>query len=325
MQLLHAYARDPGFRPEAVEKAQSIAPMLTGQLAGNAGAAYTRAAQALMVGNDPRFQMLPSDSDLAHVNPQDLPALLKQPLAGQADVVMVGDVSVADAIKATQDTFGGGAAAKRPSPATAHVTIAASGGAPLVVEHTGRPDQAFYGEYFPLPDYFADPKTSVTANVAAAIISSRLVDTVREQLGITYSPQVQAITADDLPGEGYLGITLETPPANFAKFHSLMAEQISQLAAKPVSADELARAKQPLIETERKQRETNAFWLARLELLARDPRAKSETVEAEQRMSAVTAADVQQLMARFASRREPAVVIARAKGLATPAAAASTK
>ena len=102
MEMLAAYARDPGFRPEAVEKAKSIAPMIGGQIEGNAGAVYFRGAQALTVGNDRRFETLPSTSDLTKVTATDLPALLKQPLGGQADVVMVGDVSVDDAIKATQ-------------------------------------------------------------------------------------------------------------------------------------------------------------------------------------------------------------------------------
>ena len=112
MQLLTAYARDPGFRPEAVEKAKSFAPMFSGQLETNAGAVYTRAAQALTVGNDRRFQMLPTSSDLTHVDATDLPQMLKTPLSGQADVVIVGDVTVAQAIKATQSTFAAGPARK---------------------------------------------------------------------------------------------------------------------------------------------------------------------------------------------------------------------
>ena len=43
MEMLAAYARDPGFRPEAVEKAKSIAPMIGGQIEANAGAVYSAA------------------------------------------------------------------------------------------------------------------------------------------------------------------------------------------------------------------------------------------------------------------------------------------
>ena len=87
MQLLAAYARDPGFRPEAVEKAKSFAPMFSGQLETNAGAVYFRGTQALTVGKDRRFEALPSSADLTHVEATDLPRMLKEPLSGQADVV----------------------------------------------------------------------------------------------------------------------------------------------------------------------------------------------------------------------------------------------
>jgi len=313
MQLLDAYARDPGFRPEAYEKAKSVAPTVAGQIAGNPAATYLRGAQALMVGNDPRFTVLPSDAALASAAPGDLQALLSRPLASDAEVVMVGDVTVDQAIKAVQPTFGAGPGGPRIPVVTPHVTVPSGRASPYVFEHSGRADQAFYGEYFRLPDYFADPKASAVADVASAIISSRLVDTVREQLGITYSPQVQALTAVDLPGEGYLGVTLETPPMNFPKFHSLLGGQLSDLAAKPVSTDELTRAKQPLIETERKKRETNAFWLDKLAQIARDPRIESEALSSIDRLSAVSAADVQAFIAKYAAAQKPTVVIARAK------------
>jgi zinc protease len=311
--LLDAYARDPGFRTEASEKAKSVAPMLKGQLAANPAAVYSRATQALMTGSDPRFASLPSDADLASVGKQDLAMLLKQPLGGQADVVMVGDVSIDDAVKATQATFAAAPANAPQAPAQVHVTLPDGREAPFVFEHSGRSDQAFYGEFFRLPDYFADPATAEAADVAAAIISSRLTDTVREQLGLTYSPQVRALTAVDLPGEAYLEVALETPPANFEKFRTILADQLKDLAAMPVSADELARAKEPLIATERKRRETNAFWLGKLTQLARDPRIESETVGKIERMAAVTAADVQKLVARYAAGRMPVTIIARAK------------
>lgn len=121
------------------------------------------------------------------------------------------------------------------------------------------------------------------------------------------------MSAIDLPGEAYLGVTLETPPANFGKFHDLLTAQLKDLAAKPVSADELARAKQPLIETERKKRETNAFWLAKLAQVARDPRVEQEALGKLGRMEGVTPADVQTLIAKYAAGRIPVTIIARSK------------
>ena len=322
MQLLAAYARDPGFRPEAFEKAKAAGPMLGGQIDANAAAVYARGVQGLMVGNDPRFQQLPNWADLTDTAPTDLAALVKEPLKGQADVVMVGDVTLADAIKATEATFAAGDAPAAPKPITASVSLPANA-APFLFLHKGRADQAFYGEYFPLPDYFADPKTSAIATVAAAILQTRLIDTVREKLGITYSPQVSANTSDELQGAGFLAATIETPQENFGAFHALLSGQLKDLAASPVGADELERAKQPLIEGFRKKQETNAYWLGKLSELTREPRMKSQMLQELGRISSVTAADVKAFAARYMASRQPLIAISKAAP-GTQAAAGSS-
>jgi zinc protease len=310
MQLLAAYTRDPGFRAEAVDKARSFGPMLGGQIEANAGAVFTRGAQALMVGNDPRFRVLPNFKDVLSVNSGDLTALLRQQLGTRPDVIMVGDVTVADAIRATEATFASGAAldAARAAPATVRVQPRAE---PAVFPHRGRADQAFYGEYFLLPDYFADPKTANAADVAASVLQARLVDTVREKLGMTYSPKVDAAASLELQGQGYLSAGIETPPANFAAFHGLLAEQIKDLAANPVSADELARARQPLIEGQRKKLENNGYWLAKLAQVTREPRVRDQVLGEVAAISAVTAADVQAVIAKFVAGKQPIVAIAQ--------------
>jgi zinc protease len=324
MQLLAAYKRDPGFRPEAVEKAKSFAPMFSGQIDGNAGAVYMRGAQALTVGNDRRFTMLPNSSDLAQVDAADLAALLREPLRDRADVVIVGDVTVPDAIRATEATFASGPARKAGESKAPQVMMAEAK-VPAVFEHKGRADQAFYGEYFVMPDYFADPKTSDVADVTASILSARLVDTVREKLGMTYSPMVNADASVELKGEGYFTAAIETPPANFGAFHALLADQLRDLAAKPASADELGRAKQPLIETRRKSLETNDYWLGKLTQMTREPRVRSQVLGQIDNIQAVTAADVQAFAQKYVAGHEPLIAIAKAAGKAKAATAAGTQ
>lgn len=321
MQTLAAYARDPGFRPEAFDKVKSIGPMISGQIETNAGAVYSRGSQALLVGKDPRFRILPSSEDLARIAASDLPGLFKSPLSGQADVVVVGDVSLDDAIKATQETFASGPSEKRAALEEAKVTMTAPNGAPFVFEHKGRADQAFYGEYYRLPDYFADPKTSAAAKVAAAILETRLVDTIREKLGMTYSPMVAAESSLDLQGEGYFGAAIETPPTNFSSFHTLLAGEMVDIAKKPVEADELARAKKPIVEGLRKKLETNSYWIGKLTDLMRDPRIESQMLSQIDDISAVSAADVQAMASKFLVGQKPLVAISKSSTAQTASAA----
>ncbi|HEV2596506.1 MAG TPA: insulinase family protein [Sphingomicrobium sp.] len=319
MQLLAAYSRDPGFRPEAFEKAKSLAPMLAGQLSSNAGAVYARGTQALMVGNDPRYLVLPTATDLQKLDASDLPRLLRQALAGHADVVIVGDVTPEDAIRTTAATFGAGSGAKPDALIPARVSITSRAGKPFVFEHKGRADQAVYGEYFPLPDYFADPRTSTVAQVAAAILRARLNDTVREKLGLTYTPMVGASASLELQGEGYFTAAIETPPANFDSFRDLLASQIRDLATKPASVDELSRAKQPLMAAQRRNLETNGYWLGKLSELTREPRVREQALEQLSMLSTVSLDDVQAFAAKFLAGRPPIVAIAKVG--ASPASA----
>ncbi|MBU6268595.1 MAG: insulinase family protein [Sphingomonadales bacterium] len=313
MQLLAALARDPGFRPELADKLKAVAPMMAGQIGANAGAVFRREVARLSVGGDARFGMVPDDADLAATRPEDLPALLAPALSGSADVVMVGDVTVDAAIAAMQATLGAGTMAVRaPAPA---VTVAMTPGRtePFVVTHAGRADQAYYGVYWALPDFFADPKTAHVADVAAAVLSARLVDTVREKLGMTYSPQTDAHASVDLSGWDFLGVAIETPEANFAAFRAALDAQIADLAAKPVSADELDRARGPLVAARLKDFESNAFWIARLPLVQRDPRVAAPVLDEAEALKAVTAADVQTLARRWLAGKVPVTVVAKAK------------
>jgi zinc protease len=313
MQLLAAYARDPGFRPEMGSKIAAIGPMMSGQIDANAGAVFWRAVQKALTGADGRLSYTPSAEDISATSGEDLPQLLHGPLGQPADVTVVGDVTVEDAIRLTAATFAAGPAVPRPTPASFRVTMPATTAEPLVVTHGGRADQAFYGAFWQMPDYFADPKTSYAADVAAAILQTRLIDTVREKLGITYSPNVQAYSAPDLPGYGYFAAILETPQGNFETFRALLADQLHQLANQPVGSDELQRAKKPLIEAATKDLENDGWWTGNLSLMLRDPRMKQPILTRAASIEAVSAADVQTLLTRFVTNRQPLTVIAKAK------------
>ena len=322
MQLLAAYARDPGFRPEMASKIAAVGPMISGQVDANAGAVFWRAQQRLLTGADGRLTYIPTPEDIAATRPDDLPELLRSVLSGPADVTIVGDIGVEDAIRATATTFGSGPAAPRSGPAAFRITMPEGRTEPLVVTHGGRADQAFFGQVWQIPDFFADPKAAYAADVAAALLQTRLIDTVREKLGLTYSPSVQSVESMELPGLGYFGGMLETPPANFETFRTLLADQLRQLASEPIGKDELERAKRPMIEASMKDLESNGWWTGSLSAFLRDPRMKAPMLDRAANIAAVTPADVQALLKRFVSDKTPLTVIAKAKPPATAQAAA---
>jgi zinc protease len=130
---------------------------------------------------------------------------------------------------------------------------------------------------------------------------------------MTYSPMTEAVASVQLGGLGYLGTVLETPPANFPTFRMLLAGELKDLAAKPVSADELDRARRPLVVGRAKDMEGNAFWSTWLPMVLRDPRVRANVLDTGAGWSAVSAEDVRALFARLAADPTPLTVISRAR------------
>ncbi len=313
LQVLAAHARDPGFRPEVGEKLLALG---YSQVAPEAqpGAVHAREVAHVMTGGDARLGLPPSAADVRATRVGDLPALLKPALAGAADIVIVGDVTEAAAIAAVQATFGSGDERPRPPRAVLQVEPVAGGGAPRVIHHRGRADQAVLGWAWAMPDHWTDPALSYTARVAASLLRARLADTARAQMGITYSPQAAAFASLDVPGSGRFAVSIETPPEKFDAVRELLRAQLRELADQPVSADELQRALQPRMESLLKEPESPWYWVNWLARIQADPRMKDAMRDEVAGMRAVTAAGVQAYFRDHIAARPPVEVVARAAG-----------
>jgi zinc protease len=324
LQLLAAYVRDPGFRPEMGEKLAGAAPMLANQFETLPGLVYTRELIRVMNNGEPRLGSIPSAADIAATRADEMPAVLRPALAGATDVVIVGDVSADAAIAAVQSTFGAGPSRPRAERTSLTRVPPNDGGTLRMATHRGRADQAMLGWHWTMPDQWADPALSYTGRVAAAILQTRLIDTVREKLGITYSPSAGGGGSIDIPGMGSFSAQIETPPEKFDAFREVLRAQLKELAARPVSADELQRARQPMVEGTRKAPEHNGHWAFWLPRILDEPRMKGAMLGEGPGLEAVTAEQVQAYFRDHIVGRPPIEVVARA-GDAGSQAAASAK
>lgn len=319
LQVLAAYARDPGFRPEMAEKLTALAPMVSSQFETLPALVYLRELGNVMNGGDARLGSVPSAADIAATRAEELPAVLRGPLGGAPDVVIVGDVSVDDAIAAVQATFGAGAERPRADRVSLKATPPADGGKPRVAYHRGRADQAMFGWHWAMPDHWANPALSNTGRVAAAVLQARLVQTAREKLGITYSPNANGGGSLDVPGQGAFGVQIETPPDKFDALRELLRAQLRELGERPISADELQRARQPLVDRAIKASENNGHWVYWLPRILGEPRMKGAMLGETAAMQAVTAEQVQAFFRDSVATRPPIEVVARAPDAAAPA------
>lgn len=303
LQLLAAYVADPGFRPEAVERARVALANALPQIAASATGVAQRDVPALLRSGDERWRALPSADALAASKGEDARALLGPALASRPDVTIVGDVTVEQAVAAVAATFG--ALPPRPAPPVPAATgVAFPGGVvqPVVIHHGGRADQAIALQAWPTNGFYASPADASALVVAANLIKTRLFDQLREIDGATYSPSVGANSSDVIDGYGFVAAQVELPPARMAAFRTRLAAIVADLAARPVSGDELERARRPLVEERLRDRQTNAYWIQALPRAEREDRRLAAIRDRAEQVQRVTADDVRRVVDRYLSK-----------------------
>jgi zinc protease len=215
---------------------------------------------------------------------------------GPIEVVIVGDVSLDEAITQTARTFG--ALPARPPalevPAERRdVRFAEPTREPVVRTHKGRADQAYAFTAWPTADFPSDPQRARTVRLLEQVLQLRLTHELREGQALTYSPQTDYEAAWAWPGYGYVGVAVEAPPDKLAAFDTAVERIVADLQAQPVSADELERARAPRIEQIRKAQATNEYWLSVLAQGHADPRRLEAIRTSVTGLERVTAADIQ--------------------------------
>ncbi|WP_448954750.1 M16 family metallopeptidase [Labrys neptuniae] len=273
LQIFTAYAADPAWRPEVFERVRQLYLANLPQYEATPSVVVGRDFQGLVHSGDPRWTF-PDRAQLLAAQPEDFSALFAPILAdGAIDVTVVGDVDVEEAIRRTAATFGALPARPDPAPAGADsAAFPAPTAQPVLRTHSGRVDNAAAVVALPIGDMLSDIPRAFTADLTGQIFKNRLIDEFRIAEGATYSPQADTVLSASMPGYGYAYAFVETPPAKVDAFYRLVDKIAADLATTPVSADELARAREPLVEGVKHQREGNEYWLQNLRHTQTDPR-----------------------------------------------------
>jgi zinc protease len=295
LQLLAAYVSEPGWRPEAFERARaSFGPEVVKLIASPTGVMQLE-LPALLHNGDPRW-LQPNFNDLTAAKPDDLKAVIAGPLSqGPIELAIVGDITLERAIQAVGATFGAlpprPPAAPIPAQATA-VRFPPALAKPLVVHHRGRQDQALAVIAWPTLDNVADPQKVRNVRVLEQIIQLRLFDQLRVADGAAYEAQTGLDASEIFPGYGDVYAFAEVPPVKTDLFFDVVGKITADLRAHEVSADELERGRRPRVELFTQNQQNNAYWLGALS------NAQSEAVKLDlirstiPDLKAVTAAGV---------------------------------
>jgi zinc protease len=294
LQILAAYAVDPGFRPQAFGRVQTYAMTLHDQMEATPNGVAGRDLNRLMHNDDQRWAF-PTKQTIASTKADDLKTLLGPHLAdGPVEVIVVGDTTVDQAIAAVASTFG--ALPKRteapPPAAERKVSFPAPTPQPINETHKGRADQAYAVAAWPTTDLFADVRGARTIRVLVNVMQLRLIDTLRVAQGATYSPNAGLEASEDYPGYGYIAARVEIPPSKIAGFYEQVDKIAADLKANGPTPDEMKRAVLPRIEALTKAMQTNEFWLQSLEGVQTDPRKLEVVLNQIPQLQSITADDV---------------------------------
>ncbi len=275
MQVLAAYASEPGWREEAFQRLKTYGKTIHDQYEATVSGVISRDLSGLLHGGDERW-VFPSREEIADARLESFKADVAPALAsGQVEIVIVGDITVEKATEAVARTFGAlPARSDAAPPADEKKTVGFPSGvaSPVVRTHKGRADQAAGYIAWRSTDFYANPQRARDTAVLGEILELRLIQELRETQGATYSPNAGSSHSLVWPGWGYVSASVEVPPDKLPAFFEDVKKIAADLRSQLVTADELERAKKPRIEQLEKARETNGYWLSELSGAQRDPR-----------------------------------------------------
>ncbi len=271
LQLLAAYVSDPGWREESDRIFRQNAEAIFAQVNHVLEAQTPAKVEPWLRGGDYRFAFPTKEQALARTLDEArawlAPALAKAPL----EIGLVGDFDRAEAVKLVAATFGA---------LPARDAYAAPKVGPLDFPPTGARNFVFNSKiakglvagYFPAVDR-SDIKKTRRVQVLASVLSDRLREKIREELGESYAPRATAIASEVFPGYGYITTQVLTAPSQAIKVGEAVRELAADLSAGGVTADELDRSLKPLLAALAEQRRSNVYWLTTVCATAqRDPR-----------------------------------------------------
>jgi zinc protease len=274
LKLIAAKLTTP--RWDASPVVRTRAATLTGfdTLDATAQSVLSRDLGELLNGGDKRWAS-PSRKEIEALTPAAFRAqwdpLLK---TGPIEVLIFGDIGEAEAITAFAETFGAMAPRKAlpVPPAQAGSAGPRPTTKPIIRTHKGAADQAYAVIAWPLGGGMEGVYEARKLEMLAQIFNDRMFDKFREAEGASYSPNVGATWPLGMTSGGNFTALSQVDPKNVDRFFALTKEIAADLAANPVTADELARVVNPMRELIARASSGNTFWLNQLAGISRDPR-----------------------------------------------------
>jgi len=305
MQLLTAMITAPGFRPEAEQQYRQAISAFYETIDAEPGGVAAQRVPRILISGDTRFG-LAAEEDLLARNFEELKAVTSRAFSeGAIEIGIVGDIDEQTAIDVIARTFGAlpTRLAEPVEFSNARKVSFPSDRTPITLTHAGLPDKALAMVYWPT-DSRADQKTNATQTLLRSVMRLKLTETLREELGATYSPSANSVRSPVFPGYGYLSAVSNVEPGDVDRVMAAIDDIASGMAEGSITEDELQRARQPVLENIEEQLENNSVWLGFIDTAQTDPDYLAEVRTRTEVYELITREDLTAMAAQYLKTEE---------------------
>ncbi len=301
LQLLAAYLTDPGYRPEALRLARKNLTEIYNELDHSTNGPLETEVPRLLAGGDPRFGLPGRATEFQRTLAEEKAWLGPQLKSGAIEIALVGDLDPDATLAALARTFGA-LPERRPKPAYTAERQVRYPPAPLDREYTVPTEipKAVVALFWPTTDG-RDIHVQRRLQLLASVLDDRLRVAIREKLGDAYAPEAGSDTSDTFPGYGLMIAEVGgAAPERAAEIARAVRGIAADLQAHGVSADELTRAKEPILTRLKDSVRSNPYWLEAVLARCQEYPERLDWARTRQKdIAAITRADLSELAQRY--------------------------
>ncbi|MBM9616041.1 insulinase family protein [Desulfobulbus rhabdoformis] len=307
LQLVYHYLKDPAFREDAYLRSREKLEQMYRQMETTVVGTQQTLGERYLSGSRAEYTLATWDEvaaiDLNQIQSWLQPALFDAPL----EINVVGDITPQQALELINRYFGN---EKRMSPPITRTPKADFPfGATKHIQVVSSIDKALITVAWKTNDFWDISRTR-RLSLLAAILDDRLRVKIREELGATYSPQVNSAPSRAHDGFGLLRSSLIVAPEQAETLAQTIKEVADSLVQQGVGEEELQRALKPILTSIKDIKEDNRYWMESvLKLSSRHPQQLVWPESILEEYAAIQADDVTALARQYLRPELAATVI----------------
>ncbi len=301
LHLLAAKLVNPRWDVAPVERAKASAVLAYDSYSGDPMGVINRELDQLLRAGDGRFAT-PTPEDLRGATASEFRQVWSRLLAqGPVEVAVFGDIDPDATVAALGRTFGAlperealpETIANRPLPGPV------ANAEPLVLRHDGDANQAAALIAWPTGGGAAGLPQSRKLDLLSQIVGNRLLDSLREAEGTSYTPLSVSDWPVDAESGGYLLALVMVQPDDVETVFARAQAIANELAATGPTADDLQRVTEPVRQNIFRAQNSHLFWLNRMEGGLFDPLRLANLPTLASDYLATTPEEIQALAQRY--------------------------